>query len=100
MNQVVESKTNYIPAATHIDGTCRVQTVSKQQNDRYYKLLKEIGRITNIPILLNTSFNLKDQTITISPSQALERYLDSDIDFLVIDNFLIKRNDKKNTRQN
>ena len=48
-------------------------------------------RLTGTPVLLNTSFNLKDQTITISPSQAIERYLNSEIDFLVIDNYLIKR---------
>jgi carbamoyltransferase len=91
MNQVVKSKINILPAATHIDGSCRVQTVTEDQNLRYYKLLSEMGRITNIPVLLNTSFNLKDQTITIEPEQAIKRYLSSDINYLVIDNFLIKR---------
>ena len=91
MNQVVKSKINILPAATHIDGSCRVQTVTEEQNSRYYMLLSEMGRITNIPVLLNTSFNLKDQTITIEPEQAVKRYLSSDIDFLVIDNYLIKK---------
>ena len=91
MNQVVKAKVNFLPAATHIDGTCRVHTVNKKQNEKYYKLLKEVGRVTNIPVLLNTSFNLKDQTITIDPQQAIERYLSSDINFLVINNYLIKR---------
>jgi carbamoyltransferase len=91
MNQVVKSKINILPAATHIDGSCRVQTVTEEQNSRYYMLLSEMGRITNIPVLLNTSFNLKDQTITIDPEQAVKRYLSSDIDFLVIDNYLIKK---------
>jgi carbamoyltransferase len=91
MNQVVKSKVNFLPAATHIDGTCRVQTVSKDQNLKYYNLLEEVGRLTNIPVLLNTSFNLKDETITMYPKQAIERYLSSDIDFLVINNFLIKK---------
>ena len=91
MNQVVEAKVNFLPAATHIDGSCRVQTVTKKQNLKYYNLLKEVGRLTKIPVVLNTSFNLKDQTITISPQQAIERYLDSDIDFLVINNYLIKK---------
>ena len=91
MNQVVKSKINILPAATHIDGSCRVQTVTEEQNLRYYKLLSEMGRITNIPVLLNTSFNLKDQTITIEPEQAIKRYLSSDINYLVIDNYLIKR---------
>jgi len=91
MNQVVEAKVNFLPAATHIDGSCRVQTVTKKQNLKYYNLLREVGRLTKIPVVLNTSFNLKDQTITMSPQQAIERYLDSDIDFLVINNYLIKK---------
>ena len=91
MNKVVKGRTKLIPSATHIDGTCRVQTVTSIQNPKYYKLLKEVGRLTQIPVLLNTSFNLKDQTITISPKQAIERYLSSDIDFLVINNFLIRK---------
>lgn len=91
MNQVVKAKVKFLPAATHIDGTCRVHTVTKSKNFRYYTLLKEVGRQTGIPVVLNTSFNLKDQTITITPKQAIERYLDSQIDYLVINNFLIRR---------
>ena len=89
MNQVVKAKVDFLPAATHIDGTCRVQTVNKLRNSKYYNLLEEVGRLTNIPVLLNTSFNLKDETITMTPKQAIDRYLSSDIDFLVINNFLI-----------
>ena len=89
MNIVVKSKVKYIPAATHVDKTCRVQTVTREENELYYNLLKEVGRITGIPVVLNTSFNLKDQTITISPEQALERFLTSKIDVLVLNNYLI-----------
>ena len=91
MNQVVKAKVNFLPAATHIDGTCRVQTVTKNQNPMYYRLISELGKLTKIPVVLNTSFNLKDQTITISPEQAIQRYLDSDIDYLVLNNYLIKK---------
>ena len=91
MNQVVKGKTERIPAATHVDGTCRVQTVNKKQNKKYYNLISAVGAKTGVPVVLNTSFNLKDQTITISPKQAIERFLDSDINFLVINNFLIKK---------
>jgi len=91
MNQVVKAKVNFLPAATHIDDTCRVHTVTKKQNEKYWKLLNEVGRITKVPVLLNTSFNLKDQTITLSPKQALDRFIESDIDFLIINNFLIKK---------
>ena len=91
MNQVVKAKVDFLPAATHIDGTCRVQTVARRENRMYYDLLEEVGRLTDVPVLLNTSFNLKDQTITIDPKQALDRYLSSDIDFLVMGNFLIRK---------
>jgi len=79
------------PAATHIDGTCRVQTVTPEMNSRYHQLLKAVGRQTGDEVLLNTSFNLKDQTITVSGEQAIKRYLDSDIDYLVINNYLISK---------
>ena len=91
MNQVVQSKTKKLPAATHIDGSCRVQTVTEKQNKRYYKLLTELGKITGVPVVLNTSFNLKDETITLTPKDAIDRYLNSDINFLIINNFLIKK---------
>ena len=102
MNMVVDAKTDVLPAATHIDGSCRVQTVTKEQNEKYYLLLEEMGRLCNIPVLLNTSFNLKDQTITLDPDQAIKRFLESKINFLVINNFLIKKktDDQKNTESN
>jgi|TARA_B110000858_G_C17801139_1_gene475370 carbamoyltransferase len=83
------------PAATHINRTARVQTVNKTQNLKFYKLLSEIKRREGVGVLLNTSYNLKDQTITMTPKQAIERYLSSDIDFLVINNFLIKKHATK-----
>ena len=91
MNQIVRSKVDFLPAVTHIDKTCRVHTVTNEQNPKYYRLLKEVGRTTNIPVLLNTSYNLKDQTITLGPKEAIDRFLDSKIDFLVLNNFLIRR---------
>jgi len=91
MNIVVKSKTKKIPSATHIDMSARVQTVNEKQNKKYYLLLKEIKKLTGSPILLNTSFNLKDQTITLTPDQAIERFLNSRIDFLVINNYLIQK---------
>ena len=79
------------PAATHINRTARVQTVNETQNPKFYKLLTEIKRREGVGVLLNTSYNLKDQTITMTPKQAIDRYLSSDINFLVINNFLIKK---------
>jgi carbamoyltransferase len=90
MNQVMEVKKSHrLPSITHVDNTARVQTVSKSFNPRYYNLLLALKRISGYPICLNTSFNFKDQTITITPKQAIERFLDSKMDFLAIDNYLI-----------
>ena len=96
MNQVVHTKgynrkspPNPLPSATHVDFTARVHTVTETQNSKYYKLLQKLHAKTGFGVVLNTSFNLKDQTITLSPQQAVERFLSSDIDYLVINNFLI-----------
>ena len=96
MNQVVKVKgynrknpENKLPSATHVDFTARVHTVTEEQNQKYYRLLKKLEEKTGYGVVLNTSFNLKDQTITMTPQQAVERFLASDIDYLVINNFLI-----------
>lgn len=96
MNQVVKTKgsnrpepPNFLPSATHIDHSARVHTVSETQNKKYYLLLQELHKQTGFGVTLNTSFNLKDQTITMTPKQAIERFISSDIDYLVINNHLI-----------
>ena len=90
MNQVVEviSQTP-IPSVTHVDNSARIQTVTKEQNPLYYKLLKEFEKLTGTPILLNTSFNLKDHTMTNDPDKAIWTFLNCDMDVLVINNFII-----------
>jgi carbamoyltransferase len=90
MNQVVQviSETP-IPSVTHVDNSARIQTVTKEQNPLYYKLLKEFERLTGTPILLNTSFNLKDHTMTNDPDKAIWTFLNCDMDILVINNFII-----------
>ena len=90
MNQVVKVKPEYInklKAVTHVDGTARVQTVHKHTiiND----LLIEFERITGYPILLNTSFNIKDKTMVLTPKDAIETFYDTDMDILVLNNYII-----------
>ncbi|MEK7154762.1 MAG: carbamoyltransferase [Patescibacteria group bacterium] len=80
-----------IPAVTHIDGTARIQTVSKKQNLRYWKLLNEFGKITGIPILLNTSFNIKGEPIVNTPQEAVDSFLNSGIDVLAIGSYIVKK---------
>ena len=94
MNQIVKVKQNHqnkLPAITHTDGSARVQTLREDFNPKMYKLLKEYQKITKYPILLNTSFNLKDQTMVRDSQEAIDTFMNCDMDFLVIDNIFISK---------
>ncbi len=78
-------------AVTHVDGTARVQTVSEQDNPRFWGLLKEFGRLSGFPILLNTSFNNNAEPIVDSVDDAVACFLTTGLDYLVIGNFVITR---------
>ena len=80
-----------IDGAIHIDGTCRVQTVSKELNTFYYMLINNFHKKTKIPVLLNTSFNIKEPIVE-TPKDAYHCFERSKIDVLVINNYVIKRN--------
>ncbi|MEK6855099.1 MAG: carbamoyltransferase [Nanoarchaeota archaeon] len=82
-----------IPAVTHVDGSGRLQTIRKNQNILYYGLIKEFGKVSGIPILINTSFNIRGEPIVCEPYDAYKCMMGTGIDFLVIDKFLIKRSD-------
>jgi carbamoyltransferase len=77
-----------IPAAVHVDGTGRIQTVDRETNPRYYALIEEFGRLTGVPVLLNTSFN-RSEPIVASPRDAIECYLESGMDVLVLGDFYV-----------
>ncbi len=81
---VLKDKQKIIPAITHVDGTCRVQTVSKKDNKHYYELINEFYKITNVPILLNTSFNLAGNAIVETLNDALKTLNNSKIDYLYL----------------
>jgi carbamoyltransferase len=80
-----------LPAITHVDGTARVQTVSKVDNSDFHTLLRRVGEITGKEIVLNTSFNIKGQPIVNTPLEAISTFLGTGIDFLFIENILISR---------
>jgi len=84
-----------IPAVTHVDGTGRLQTVSKNLNKDFYFLIKEFYKITKIPLILNTSFNLNNEPIVMTPADALRSFYSSGLDWLVMGPFLIKKNKLK-----
>jgi len=85
-----KKKARRIPAVVHVDGSSRLQTVNYEQNSKYYLLIKEFYNITEIPILLNTSFN-ENEPIVNTPSEAINCFLRTKMDFLVIENFIISR---------
>lgn len=83
--------TNNIPAVTHVDSTARIQTVSEKDNPLYYLLLKCFFDLTGCPVLLNTSFNVMGKPIVCTPQDAINTFLKSGLDYLVIGNFIIKK---------
>jgi carbamoyltransferase len=80
-------------AVTHVDGSARLQTVDKEENPRFWALLKQFEKLTNLPVLLNTSFNLKGQPIVKDPAVALETFVVSNLDALVIGDYLVTQRD-------
>jgi len=87
---------NKIPAVTHVDGSGRLQTIRKHQNPLYYSLIKEFGKLSGIPILINTSFNIRGEPIVCTPYDAYKCMMGTGIDYLVLGKFLIKREDNPN----
>jgi carbamoyltransferase len=81
-----------IPAIVHVDGTARVQTVRQETNAPLYRLLKEFEAITGVPVLLNTSFNVKGEPIVETPRNAVECFLNTDIDYLAMHDVLMRKN--------
>jgi carbamoyltransferase len=84
-------KAERIPAVRHVDGTARVQTVRRDQNERYYDLLKAFERRTGVPILVNTSFNTRGEPLVCTPRDALESFWTSPLDALVIGSFVVEK---------
>jgi carbamoyltransferase len=75
-----------IPAAVHVDGTARIQTVDRASNPRYHALIEAFGALTGVPILLNTSFN-KQEPIVAQPAEAISCFLRTDMEVLVLGNY-------------
>jgi len=84
-------KAGQIPAVRHVDGTARVQTVNATQHRLYYDLVKAFGRRTGVPILVNTSFNIRGEPVVCTPRDAVAAYSISPLDALVIGSFLLKK---------
>ncbi|MFI5124703.1 MAG: carbamoyltransferase [Chitinophagales bacterium] len=85
------SRSAELQATTHVDGTARLQTVSEDKNPRFYRLLKTYKNLTGCGVLINTSFNVKDEPIVCSPQDALSCFLKTGMNDLVIGNFMLSK---------
>ena len=88
-----------IPAVIHADFTSRLQTVNKEQNPKYYKLIDYFRQITGVPLVINTSFNVRGQPIVESPKDALSVFLNTEMDYLIIGNFILKKDDNNKIKE-
>jgi carbamoyltransferase len=88
---VSEDKRQVIPAVTHVDGSARIQTVTERDNPFFYRLLQQFKALTGVPVLLNTSFNLRGHPIVNTPEDALATFCSSGIDLLLMENYLIDK---------
>ena len=89
--QAKKNKKDQISATVHNDNSSRVQTVSKEMNERFYNLINEFYKISKVPVLLNTSFNVKGQPIVNTPKEAIETFLKTNIDVLAIGNYILTK---------
>ena len=84
-------KINEIPAVVHVDNSARPQTVSKKTNQKYWNLIKKFEKINNVPVILNTSFNLRGEPMVNTPTDAISSFNRSNLDYLCMGNFIIKK---------
>ena len=83
------------PAVVHADFSSRVQIVNKNTNPLFYETIKEFERITGLPMVINTSFNISGQPIVESPEDAFKTFIESDIDTLIIGDYILNKNKQK-----
>ncbi len=80
-----------IPAVTHVDGTGRLQSVSKNVNSLYYELINEFYKLTNVPVIINTSMNVMGEPIVNTPEQAHAMILKTDMDYIIMGNYVLDK---------
>ncbi|HTZ73624.1 MAG TPA: carbamoyltransferase [Candidatus Aquilonibacter sp.] len=89
--QVKAEKRGVIPSVTHVDGSARPQTVERDVNPLYWRLIQEFGERTGVPVVMNTSFNLRGEPIVCTPTDAVRTFFSSGMDALVIGNFVVEK---------
>jgi carbamoyltransferase len=89
-------KRSSIPSVTHVDYSARIQTVNKETNPMFHKLIEEFERITKYPILVNTSFNVRGEPIVCSATDAFNCFMGTDLDVLICNNFILYKDSQNN----
>ncbi|MAG22319.1 MAG: carbamoyltransferase [Candidatus Diapherotrites archaeon] len=89
--RVKEEKKDKIPAVVHINNLARIHTINKKQNRKYYELISEFEKITGVPLVLNTSLNVKGEPIVCTPKDAINCFRKTEIDYLIMKNFMVSR---------
>jgi len=88
-----EEKHKIVPSVVHVDGSGRLQTINKNQNEDYHNIITEFEKLSGVPILINTSFNIRGEPIVCTPQEAYRCMMGTGIDYLAIDKFLVARED-------
>jgi carbamoyltransferase len=91
-------KRHALPAATHVDGTCRLQTATHDENPRYWKLIREFAKLTGVPAVVNTSFN-DNEPIVCAPGEAIDCFRRTHMDLLVMGNYLVRKRTSADGKQ-
>ena len=97
INYILEDQN--FKSITHVDFSARIQTVNKKINPKYWNLINDFKKITNVGVLINTSFNVRGEPIVNSPEDAFKCFMNTEMDYLVINNFLYKK-EKQNINFN
>lgn len=94
MLEIVKQKRSDIPAVTHVDYSARIQTVSRETNPYYYNVIEEFKKLTGCSVIVNTSFNVRGEPIVCTPRNAYECFMRTDIDVLVLENFILYKEEQ------
>ena len=91
----LHQKRSIFPAITHVDYSARIQSVSKEENPLFYRIINNFYKKTNCPMVINTSFNVMGEPIVCKPMDALRCFFSNDMDILILNNFLITKKNQK-----
>lgn len=94
LEQINEIRSN-VPSVTHIDFSARLQTVHEESNPLYFKIISEFEKLTGVPLVVNTSFNVRGEPLVCTPLDSFNCFLNTEIDILVIDHFILRKEDQK-----